>query len=140
MLLFIFDVVYLFPGYFAMLLVLHPSFSDLRRSPPALTLPLLLSIAFFFFYLERYGFKWAFCTRRHFLLYAPSRHFWHIPDILAQPAFIKVSLGAGHRPGPSVYLIHSNPQSSIHLSFVFSFTYGENFDKISNYYSAAMKI
>ena len=60
--------------------------------------------------------------------------FWHIPDILAQPAFIKVSLGAGsyflescrasywslkHRPGPSVCLIHSNPQSFIHLKFVF---------------------
>ena len=60
--------------------------------------------------------------------------FWHIPDILAQPAFIKVSLGAGsyffescrasywspkHRPGLSVCLIHSNPQSFIHLSFVF---------------------
>ena len=56
------------------------------------------------------------------------------PNILAQPAFIKVSLGAGsyffescrasywslkHRPGPSVCLIHSNPQSSIHLNFVF---------------------
>ena len=60
--------------------------------------------------------------------------FWHIPNILAQPAFIKVSLGTGsyclescrvsywsskHRPGPSVCLIHSNPRSSIHLSFVF---------------------
>ena len=57
-----------------------------------------------------------------------------IPNILAQPAFIKVSLGAGsyffescrasywsskHRPGPSVCLIHSNPQSFIHLKFVF---------------------
>ena len=53
-----------------------------------------------------------------------------LPNILAQPAFIKVSLGAGsyflescralywsskHRPGPSICLIHSNPQSSIHL-------------------------
>ena len=57
-----------------------------------------------------------------------------LPDILAQPAFIKVSLEAGsyflescrasywsskHRPGPSVCLIHSNPQSFIHLKFVF---------------------
>ena len=62
-----------------------------------------------------------------FLPYAPSRHF-------AQLAFIKVSLGASsyflkswrasywlstHRPGPSVCFLHSNPQSSIHLSFVF---------------------
>ena len=57
-----------------------------------------------------------------------------LPNILAQPAFIKVSLGAGsyflescrasywslkHRPSPSVCLIHSNPQSFIHLKFVF---------------------
>ena len=56
------------------------------------------------------------------------------PNILAQPAFIKVSLGAGsyflesyrasywsskHRPNPSICLIHSNLQSSIHLNFVF---------------------
>ena len=41
-----------------------------------------------------------------------------------------------HRPGPSVCLIHSNPQSFIHLKFVFIhvniakvFTCGENFDK-----------
>ena len=41
-----------------------------------------------------------------------------------------------HRSGPSVCLIHSNPQSLIHLKFVFihvniakSFTCGENFDK-----------
>ena len=47
-----------------------------------------------------------------------------------------------HRPGPSVCLIHSNPQSFIHLKFVFIhvniakvFTCGENFDK--KYRSAA---
>ena len=41
-----------------------------------------------------------------------------------------------HRPAPSVCLIHSNPQSFIHLKFVFihvniakGFTCGENFDK-----------
>ena len=82
-------------------------------------------------YRECYGFEWAFFTHRRFLPYAPSQHFWHIPNILAQPAFIKVSLGAGsyflescrasywsskHRPGPSVCLIHSNPQSSKHLN------------------------
>ena len=78
-----------------------------------------------------------------------------LPDILVEPAFVKVSLGAGsyflescrasywsskHRPGPSVCLIHSNTQSSIHLKSVFmhvniakSFTCGENFDKISSH-------
>ena len=55
-------------------------------------------------------------------------------DILAKPAFIKVSLGASsyflescrasywsskHRPSLSVCLIHSNPQSFIHLKSVF---------------------
>ena len=57
-----------------------------------------------------------------------------LPDIFTEPAFINVSLRAGsyffesrrasywsskHRPGPSLCLIHSNPQSFIHLSFVF---------------------
>ena len=85
-------------------------------------------------YCERYGFEWTFFTHKRFLPYAPSRHFWHIPDILAQPAFIKVSLGPSsyflerfrasywslkHRLGPSVCLIHSNPQSFMHLKFVF---------------------
>ena len=56
-----------------------------------------------------------------------------LPYILAQPAFIKASLGASsyflescrtsywslkHRPGPSVCLIHSNPQPSINLNFL----------------------
>ena len=68
-------------------------------------------------------------------IFGTSRHFWQISDILAQPAFIKVSLGAGsyflescrasywsskYRPGPSVCLIYSNPQSfksvSIHVN------------------------
>ena len=67
-------------------------------------------------------------------IFGTSQHFWYIPEILPQPAFIKVSLGAGsyflescrasywsskHRPGPSVCLIHSNPQSFIHLKSVF---------------------
>ena len=58
------------------------------------------------------------------------------PTFLEQPAFIKVSLGAGsyflescrasywsskHRPGPSVCLIHSNPQSSYSERFSFKF-------------------
>ena len=69
-----------------------------------------------------------------FLPYPPSQLFWHIPDIFAQPAFIKVLLGTGsyflescrtsygsskHKPGPSICLIHSNPQSFRHLKFLF---------------------
>ena len=78
-------------------------------------------------YRERYGFEWHFIPTGVFYLML-------LLDILAQPAFIKVSLVAGsyflescrasywsskHRPGPYVCLIHSNPQSSIYLNFVF---------------------
>ena len=141
-----------FSGSFTMSPALHPGFSGLWRPPTALrSTPTTSDCLFFFIYHERYGFEWAFFTHRRFLAYAPSRHFWHIPNILAQPVFIKVLLGAGsyffescrasywsskHRPGPSVCLIHSNPQSFIHLKFVFIhvniakvFTCGENFDK-----------
>ena len=143
-----------FPGYFVMSPALHPGFSDPWRSPPTLSsTPTTFYCLLFFIYCERYGFEWAFFTHRHFLPFAPSQHFWHIPnilahsqhfgtfptfwhipDILAQPAFIRVLLGVSssflescrasywsskHRPGPSVCLIHSNPQSFIHLKSVF---------------------
>ena len=69
-------------------------------------------------YRECYGFEWTFFTHRRFLPYATS------PTFLTQTAFIKASLGPGssfevcralywsskHRLGPSVCLIHSNPQ------------------------------
>ena len=70
-------------------------------------------------YRKRYGFEGAFFNHRHFLPYAPSQHFWHIPDILAQPAFIRVSLGAGSYFLESCRASYSNPQSFIHLMFVF---------------------
>ena len=89
LLLFIFDVVYLFPGYFAMSPALHPAFSDPWRSPLALSYtPATIDCLFFF---ERYGFEWAFLTYRRLLPNAPSQHFWHIPDIFA---FIKFLVGA----------------------------------------------
>ena len=91
-------------------------------------LPRLLLIAFSFSSTAS-----AMVLSGHFL---PTSVFYFtlLPNILAQPAFIKVSLGAGsyffescrasywslkHIPGPSVCLIHSNPQSFIHLSFVY---------------------
>ena len=72
-------------------------------------------------YREHYGFEWAFFTLCSFLTF------------LAQPAFIKASLGTGSyslkfaglhtdpqtQTNPSVCLIYSNPQSFIHLKFVF---------------------
>ena len=98
-----------------------PSHSDSRRFHFS-TIPLSS-------YCESYGFEWAFFTHRHFLPYAPSQHFWHnllLSRFHWQPAvtFLKVAglhtdWSSKHRPGPSVCLIHSNPQSSIHLNFVF---------------------
>ena len=84
----------------------------------------------------------------HFVIFLPlALRFWvgifypqafftlpYFSTFLAQPAFIKTSLGAGsyslkfagfytdpqkNRPGPSVCLIDSNPQYSMHLKFVF---------------------
>ena len=69
-------------------------------------------------YRECYGFEWAFFTHRRGFFLAL------LPDILVQPAFIKVSLGVGsyflesckalywslkHGPGPSVWftVIHN---------------------------------
>ena len=111
-----------FLGYFTMSPALHPSFSDPWTSPPALSsTPTTFDCLVFC-----YGFEWAFFTHGRFLPYTPSQH-------LVQPAFIKVSLRASsyffescrasywsskHRPGPSVCLIHSNPQFFIHISFV----------------------
>ena len=114
-----------FPGYFAMSPALHPGFSNPWRSPPALSsTPTTFDCLFFFIYRKRYGFEWAFFTHRHFLPYASSRHFWHIPNILAQPAFIKVLLGASSYflescRTSSICLIHSNPQPFIHPKSVF---------------------
>ena len=71
--------------------------------------------------------------RLPFLFHLPrTLRFW--VGVFYPPAFIKVSLGAGsyffescrasywsskHTPGPSVCLIHSNPQSFMHLKCVF---------------------
>ena len=65
-------------------------------------------------YRERFSFEWAFFTHRRFLPYAPFRHFWHIPNILGKPAFIKVSLGAGLL---KVAALHTDPRNTdpVHL-------------------------
>ena len=90
----------------------------------------------FLFHLPRVLWFWVvvFYPQPFFTLHS-FLTFWAHPNILAQPAFIKVSLGAGscflescrascwwslkHRPGPSVCLIHSNLQSFIHVNIVF---------------------
>ena len=148
---------------------LHPSFSDPRRSPPALSsTPTTFDCLFFFIYCECYGFEWTFFTHRRFLPYTPSQHFWHIPVIFGITCFYQDFTGSREllfwklqgfiriletKPSRSVCLIHSNPHSSIHLNFVFmyiniaSFTCDENFDKISSHtiqqpwkYKAAAKL
>ena len=125
MLLFIFDVVYLHLSSFV-----NVSSFDFQATLPchlhstmayqaceglhqlwALP-PTAFDCLFFFIYREHYGFEWAFFTLRSFL------------TILAQHAFILEICRASywsskHRPGPSVYLIHSIPKSFIHLKFVF---------------------
>ena len=78
-------------------------------------------------YRERYGFEWAFSTHRRFLPYAPSRHFCTTCFYQGFPGsrqlFLKICRASywssKHRISPSVCLIHSNPQSFIHLKFVF---------------------
>ena len=117
---------------------LHPSFSDLWRSPPALSsTPTTLDCLFFFITASATVLSGHFLPTGVFYLkllpdiFGTFPTFWHIPDILAQPAFIKVLLGVGsyflescrtscwsskHRSGPSVCLIHRNPQPSIHVN------------------------
>ena len=116
-----------FPGYLAMSLALHPGFSDPWRSPPALSsTPTTFDCLFFFIYRECYGFEWVFFTDGCFLSYTPSQHFgttcvyqgftgsWQLLFKKLQ-GFILI-LKTKTRP---ICLIHSNPQSSIHLSVVF---------------------
>ena len=82
---------------------------------------------FFFIYRERYSFEWAFSTHSHFLTYAPSRHFattcFYQGFSGSRQLFLEICRASywslKHRPGPSVCLIHSNPQSFIHLKFPF---------------------
>ena len=69
-------------------------------------------------YRERYGFERAFITHRRFLSYAPSTTFYQrLSRLLWEPAVLLKVCRASYwsskkRPGPSVCLINSNPQSS----------------------------
>ena len=81
--------VVLFPGYLTMSLTLHPGFSGLWRPPSALSPALTFDCLFFFIYCERCSFEWAFFTYRCFPLCS-------FPTFLAQPTFLKASLGAGN--------------------------------------------
>ena len=117
-----------FPGYFTMSPALHPRFSGPWRPPTALTsTPATFDCLFFFIYSERYGFEWAFFTHRLLYLtllrniFGTTCFYQGLPG--SQQFFLEVCRASywssKHRPGPSVCLIHSNPQSFIHLKFVF---------------------
>ena len=117
-----------FPGYFTMSPALHPRFSGPWRPPTALTsTPATFDCLFFFIYSERYGFEWAFFTHRLLYLtllrniFGTTCFYQGLPG--SQQFFLEVCRASywssKHRPSPSVCLIHSNPQSFIHLKFVF---------------------
>ena len=71
--------------------------------------------------------SWQIFTHRHFLPYTPSQHFGTTCFYQGFPGsrqlFFEIRRASywssKHRPGPSLCLIHSNPQSFIHLKFVF---------------------
>ena len=79
--------------------------------------------------LKPYRFERAFFTCRRFLPYAPSRHFgttcFYQGFPGSQQLFLQICWALywslKHRPGPSLCLIHSNPQSFIDLKFVFMY-------------------
>ena len=89
----------------------------------------------FFIYCKHYGFEWAFFTHRYVFLPLHSfptflaAHPWLFGITCFYQGFagsrqllLKVARLQGsskHRTGPSICLIHSIPQSSTHLNFVF---------------------
>ena len=82
-----------FPGYFIMSLALHPGVSDLGRLPFLFHLPQALRFWVGIFYPQ------VFFTLHSF------------PTFLAQPAFIKASLGAGSYSLKFAGL-HTDPQNT----------------------------
>ena len=120
-------VLHSFPGYFAMPLALHLGFLGRWMLPPALS-PTLATFDYFcfFIYHERYGFGPAFFTHRRFLPLAPS------PKCLAQPAFIKASLGASSS-SLKFSGLYPDPQNTgpTHLFVWFTATHNRHIQKNS---------
>ena len=109
-----------FSGCFTMSPALHPGFSGLWRPPPALSsTPTSFDCLFFFIYCEHYGFHWAFFTL--FL------------NILAQPAFIKASVGAGSYSLKFAGL-HTDPRNTDPTHLIVWFTVIHNLLYILNLY------
>ena len=88
---------------------------------------LSFSTILFSSYHKGYGFEWAFFTHRRFLPYTPSQHLWHsllLSRLRWELAVILWNLQGfiliiETQARPICLLIHSNPQSFIHLQFVF---------------------
>ena len=156
LLLFIFDAYLHISMFFILLLYLHlisrlpyhvtdtpPWFlRTVKASTSSDSTPTTFDWLFFFIYPRRYGFEWAFFTHRCFLPYAPSQHFWSnllLSRLPWEPAVIPWNLQGfmlvleKHRPGPSVCLIHSNPQSFTNLKFVFIHV---NIGKVFSFFSS----
>ena len=93
-----------FLGYFTMSPALHSGFSGPWRPPRALSSILTtFDCLFFFIYRERYGLEDIFNPQAFFTLHC-------FPIFLAQPAFIKASLGAGSYSLKFAGL-HTHPQT-----------------------------
>ena len=143
-----------FPGYFTMSPALHPSFSGPWRPAPALSsTPTTFDCLLFSSTAN------ATVLSGHFL---PTGVFYLtlLPDIFGTTYFYQGLPGSWQfflevcrasywfskrRPDASVCLIHSNPQSFIHLKFVFihvniakGFTCGENFDKKHYFFGSVL--
>ena len=123
-------VLHSFPGYLAMPPAFHPGFSGPWRPSPDLSSTLAtFDCLCFFIYCRRYDFRGIFYTQVFFLPYVASPNFWFILRLWRppwEPPVLPWSLqgfiwSSKYKPGPSVCLIHSNPETSFSEEFAFKF-------------------
>ena len=105
---------WLSPSFYTHFVLLAQSIAEWFATLSFLTIPLSS-------YRERYGFEWAFFTLSSF------------PTFLAQPAFIKASLGAGSYSLKFTGL-HTNPQNTDPAHLILWFTVIYNLLYILNLY------
>ena len=107
------------PGFYTHFILLAQSIAEWFVILSFSTIPLSS-------YRERYGFEWALFYPQA-LFYLTLLH-WHFTCVYqglpgSRQFFLEVCRASywssKHRPGPSVCLIHSNPQSFLHLKSVF---------------------
>ena len=126
--------VYTFLSYFSMPPALHPGFSDPWRPLPALSSTLATFNWFYFLFHQPRALRfWVdiFYPHAFFTLHSFPNIFdttWFFQGLPGSRQFFLDFCRAScwsskHRPGPSVCLIHSNPQSSYSEEFNFSTKY-----------------